>query len=515
MELMLGDAIFSDGPLSIATPHVPMGIQGAVWPEPETLSLELPPVMTFDPALLPTSLREMVLDVSERMQVPLDYPAAAAVAALAGVVGRRALIRPKQEDTTWEVVPNLWGGVVAPPGAMKSPVLSAMMAPLRAIEAAWREEDLTVAEDFAMKKEKAELDQQTWRESYRAAQKTGKELPAKPSVDLKVPSQRRLLCSDATFESLHTLLADNPGGIFMLRDELAGWLAGLDRQGREQERAFALESWNGDSSFTVDRIGRGRVHVEHCCLSIFGGIQPARIRGYLADALRDGPLSDGLIQRFGLLVWPDERVGWRYVDRQPDTAAILRAGQMYRSLASLDAANPLILRFDQDAQLLFRDWVSDLERRIRSRELSPAIQAHLSKYRKLMPALALLFALADGDRGRVSLPYAQQAAAWTEYLESHAMRLYSSQCSRERRASITLGLRLCAGWHRQEEHFTLRDVYRPQWEGLATPAEAQAALAELESMGWVRKRQPAVGKVGRTSDRYDINPRLEARHGDT
>ena len=34
-----------------------------------------------------------------------------------------------------------------------------------------------------------------------------------------------------------------------------------------------LESWNGYGSFTTDRIGRGTVHVDGLCLSIFGGIQ--------------------------------------------------------------------------------------------------------------------------------------------------------------------------------------------------------------------------------------------------
>jgi hypothetical protein len=272
----------------------------------------------------------VVLDVAERMQVPTDYPAVAAVAALSAVVGRRAMIQPKAEDSTWIVVPKLWGGIVAPPGAMKSPVLAATMPPLRAIEASWREQDRLAKEEFAGTQEKAELDQQAWREAYRAAQRAGRELPSKPQLGIQAPLERRLLCSDATFESPQRLLGENPAGLFLLRDELAGWLAGLERQGREQERAFALESWNGDSSFTIDRIERGRVHVDHCCLAIFGGIQPARIRSYLSDALRDGPLSDGLIQRFGLLVWPDERAEWRYLDQEPNRVAMQSAYEVSR-----------------------------------------------------------------------------------------------------------------------------------------------------------------------------------------
>ena len=76
----------------------------------------------------------------------------------------------------------------------------------------------------------------------------------------------------------------------MLRDELTGWLAGLERRGREQERGFLLECWNGDSAHTIDRIGRGSVHVPHALrFTLFAGIQPARLRAYLADALSGRP----------------------------------------------------------------------------------------------------------------------------------------------------------------------------------------------------------------------------------
>ena len=50
----------------------------------------------------------------------------------------------------------------------------------------------------------------------------------------------------------------------------------LDRAGREGERAFCLQAWNGDTGHTIDRIGRGTIHVEACCMSMLGGIQPGR-----------------------------------------------------------------------------------------------------------------------------------------------------------------------------------------------------------------------------------------------
>jgi hypothetical protein len=83
------------------------------WPDPSLLGDELPPVQSFVPELLPRSFLPLVEDISERMQVPMDYAAASCIVALAGCLNRRAAIQPKAEDTSWRVIPNLWGAVVA------------------------------------------------------------------------------------------------------------------------------------------------------------------------------------------------------------------------------------------------------------------------------------------------------------------------------------------------------------------------------------------------------------------
>jgi hypothetical protein len=481
------------------------------WPEPEPLADALPDVMPFDLELMPESFRPLVRDVAERMQVPLDFPAVAAIATLAGVTNRRAVIQPKRNDHTWTVVPNLWGGIVAPPGMLKSPVLSCMTQPARAIENEWRKEHEEAEQGYQTALEEQELVKAAWKEQYKAAAKKNQDRPAKPESTLVQPVLRRLITSDATFESLHCVLSENPAGLFVIRDELTGWLAGLERQGREQERAFYLECWNGDAAFTIDRIGRGSVHVPHACISLFGGIQPARLRGYLADALKDGPSNDGLVQRFQLMVWPDIPPACRYVDRQPDTDALECAGQVYHRIAAMEAEDPLRLQFDNEAQALFEQWFTDLEQRIRGEEIAPVMQAHLAKYRSLMPALALLFALADGHTDCVPISQARLACDWCDYLETHANRVYSAQVRPEQHAAIALSKKLAKGWKREEGFFTVRDVYRSGWTALDSPDAARGALLVLEEYGWVRRETDAQ-TPGRPSETYRINPRIGGIH---
>jgi putative DNA primase/helicase len=491
----------------------PIALSPDEWPEPEPLTDDLPDVAQFDLELMPESFRPLVKDVAERMQVPMDFPAVAAIATLAGVTNRRAMIQPKRNDHTWTVVPNLWGGIIAPPGMLKSPVLSCMTQPARAIESEWRKAHEQDEQDYQTAQESQKLEIAAWEQEYKKAAKKrdSKERPPKPQCSLAQPVLRRLMTSDATFESLHCVLSENPAGLFLLRDELTGWLAGLERQGREQERAFFLECWNGDAAHTIDRIGRGSVFVPHACVSLFGGIQPARLRSYLADAMRDGPSNDGLVQRFQLMVWPTTSPAWLYIDRQPDMNALERAGQVYRRIASLDATNPLRLQFDDEAQALFEQWLTDLEQRIRGEEIAPVMQAHLSKYRSLMPSLALLFALADGRTDCVPISQTRLACDWCEYLETHANRVYSAQARPEQHAAIALSKRLAKGWKREEGFFTVRDVYRSGWTALDSPDAARGALLVLEEYGWVRRETDAQ-TLGRPSETYRLSPRIEGTH---
>jgi hypothetical protein len=91
-----------------------------------------------------------------------------------------------------------------------------------------------------------------------------------------------------------------------VRDELAGWIAQLDKRARSS----------------------------NLCLSVFGGIQPARLQAYVADAATGGAGDDGFL--FQLLLWPDVAWDWDEIDRPPACANLeAHAQRVYGSVASL------------------------------------------------------------------------------------------------------------------------------------------------------------------------------------
>ena len=366
------------------------------WPDPLPLAGDMPAVESLAADMLPTSFRALAADIADRMQVPIDYPGAAMVVTLAGAVNRRAAIQPKARDSGWIVTPNLWGAVVGRPGYKKSPVLEAITGPLRAIQTEWFLKHEAATAEHERAREVHALKINAWKQLATAALKEGKRVPDRPPDSAADPECKRLIVTDATAEALHKVLSKNPAGVLVLRDELTGWLTQLDKSGRECERAFCLEAWNGTSGFTMDRVERGIVHAEYVCMSLLGGIQPGRLRSYLTDALADGPGDDGLIQRFQVMVWPDLPSGWELVDRKPDSEAERTAGQVLRRLVNLPASTPpMLFRFAPDAQELFNEWYGELQLRLRGGTLHEALAAHLSKYASLMPSLALLFEMAD------------------------------------------------------------------------------------------------------------------------
>ncbi len=252
------------------------------------------------------------------------------------------------------------------------------------------------------------------------------------------PVHRRYATSDTNAEALTELMASNPNGILARRDELIGLLKYLDREGQEHARAFFLEAWDGNGNYRSDRIGRGITSVQGACLSMLGTIQPDVLQAYVRDAY-GGSRADGFLQRFQMAVWPDDPGQWVNVDEYPDNKA---RGLAYEVFARIDQGDGLslggevdgfddshipFLRFAPDAQDAFDKWRDNLEnRRLRNGGEHPAFEAHLGKYRSLIPSLALLIHMAGPYDTAVSIDAFQRALGWETYLESHARRMYAS-----------------------------------------------------------------------------------------
>ncbi len=447
------------------------------WPEPRPLPDLLPPVAPFDAAMLPDAVRLFVKDVAERMQCPIDFPAVSMMIVLAGVVGRRVAVRPKQKDD-WTVVPNLWGLAVGRPGLMKTPAINEPMKFLKRLEIEAKAAYEADRKEYLAAEMVAKATRHHAEQAVKKALKDGADATeiARKALEQEgePPTRRRYQVNDPSVEKLGEILNENPNGVTLCRDELYAFLKSLDKDGHESARGFYLESWNGNGRYTYDRIGRGTIDIDAAVVSMIGTIQPGRLAEYVSSAVRGGSGDDGLIQRFQLAVWPDCPSTWRNVDRWPDTTSktkvfdlVCRLDEMIAeevgAVQSEDDEFPY-LRFAPDAQAVFNAWLTKLETRLRGDELIPAMESHLAKYRSLIPSLALLIHLADGGFGEISMQSLERAIAWADYLESHAHRIYASAVHSDVVAARALARKISDG--SLTDGFSIRDVYRldgPGW----------------------------------------------------
>lgn len=495
--------------------------QGASFREFRPLAPLEPPVPALPSELLPGSFRPWIEDASERMQIPLECIAIPAIVAVASVISGKVTIQPKARDDGWQVTPNLWGGVVAPPSRLKSPAIAEALAPIKRLQDEARE-----AHSQQSATSRARVD--TCEEKVRALKRLlgrvheGKEEQSPASLEVDLASaieeleqaktenkELRYTVGDTTTEKLGELLALNPDGLLLVRDELAGWLASLEKDSRKGDREFYLESWNGDGSYTYDRITRGTVHIPRLCVSIVGGIQPGKFAKYVSGAVDGGYAADGLLQRFQLLVWPDFGRKWQLVDREPDHRAREAVFRVFQILANLNRELQ-VARFDTQAQALFFEWLTELEKRLRdpSMDDKPAFQSHLAKYRSLMPSLALVLHLSEGAQPseRVSLQCARRAAAWCEVLEEHARKVFTPELDGGLTAAHALASKIrkkaiCDG-------DSIRDVYRNCWRHLKKTEQVTEGFAVLENCGWVALEMERSGEKGGRppSEVVTINP---------
>jgi hypothetical protein len=483
---------------------------------PRPLDNALPSVEAFTPRLLPESVRSWVMDVAERTQAPIEYVAVSVMVSLGAALGRKVAVRPKRLDD-WLEFANLWAAVVGPPSWMKSPAMEAGRHPLTLIEDRLQERFESEHHAWQADAEAVKVQRDGARDRARAAARKGESFDKMELVAGEIPEEPkapRLMVNDATIPALCDVLRANPNGVLVYRDELAGLIAELDREGMEGSRGFYLTGWSGKEGYVEDRIGRGcNLRVPYVCLSMLGGIQPARVAPLLGDSIATGG-SDGFLARFSLVVWPDSPGEYRSIDRKPDEAARRLAYQAFEYLHALkpsevgaeltDGLAPF-LRFDAPAVEAFTTWDVGMRNRLRSGVEDAALAAHLGKYPKTVAGLALLIHLADGGKGAITLDAVTRALAWSEFLESHARRLYASLGQAHIEAARSLLKRL-----RRKDlvaPFTLREVYRRGWAHLTDVEAAKAAVDILEANGWIFPRAIDPGGIGgRPSVVYDVHP---------
>jgi hypothetical protein len=170
---------------------------------------------------------------------------------------------------------------------------------------------------------------------------------------------------DITVEKLAVVLQENPGGVAVCRDELAGWLSGFDQykasQGADENRW--LEIWNGQW-LTVDRKSSDEpIRIRWPSVSVAGTIQPGVFRRVVS---RDR-FENGMAQR---VLWAKPPLSSQVWKAQDLPAKLTRRMErLFKKLVSLEmesgnlGADPVHVPVAPEAISDWAAWYEEFDRR--------------------------------------------------------------------------------------------------------------------------------------------------------
>lgn len=435
------------------------------------------------------------------------------LAAAAAAIGtsRRIALKP-----TWTEPAVLWTVTVADSGSLKSPAFDAAVRFTQAVNARAMAKH---AED-ALKGETPKLADAGKRPTPR---RSGQDQP--PPVQQVKPQPFRVLATDATIEAVGALLALNPRGLLLGRDELSAWFGSFGRYtgARTADASSWLELY-GARQLSIDRKGAAEpLFIARAACSITGTIQPTVLRRIATPEA----LASGLLARF-LLVWPPERPRvW--------TDATVHSTTTDATARVFDALFDLSARDEDQVELPLTseacgEWVrfyNDHGARIAGAE--PRLGAALSKIEGAAARFALVHALVvDPSTTAVPAESVRAGCELARWFSEEAARIYGGLLNGSLEDPETVALieriRRSGGGMTPSELARASRRHKPS-------SRARDALRQLEQKGHGKLAwKPSGESGGRPSERFELteSPRtrgpasetpaagnVKARFGDT
>ncbi len=468
--------------LAAATePLKPKAATASTTPATPSTSSKSSPIEAYKPFpvdALPEPLASFVAETAEAIGCDPAYVALPLVVAAGAAIGTTRRLELKYQ---YETPAILWSVIVGESGTSKSPALRSVLEHVRDRERRLREEHAVERREYDAAVEAYEKERAGWRSD----KKSGGQPPERPAE----PVGRRALVSDTTVEALALKLADNPRGLLLARDELAGWLNSLDRyankSGSGSDESFYLSAYNGEQHAVDRRTGdRREIYVSQAALWITGSIQPTILQRALGTTRRES----GLMARLLVVAPPPLPAKWSEREVSPLTRRACHdvLDRLYELEPDADAEGrerSRLVRLTADAKKAFVAWHD--EHAEEAVELSEEEKAAWSKFRDTSVRFALIIhevRLAAGEAvdpdfvDAVSMDRAIRLVEWQKY---ETRRVYALLAESEiERAVRQADDRLAAFVIAHGGRVAVRDVIA----GVRSIADADAAEEALQRL---------------------------------
>jgi hypothetical protein len=448
---------------------------------------------TFPLAALPPSLQRFIREAADALPCPPDLIGVPLLALAGAAIGNSRHLKIKNE---WIERPILWGVIVAPPGAKKTPALKLVRKPWEARQRKLIEQSAKELEEWDARKRGAEQQQKSTADG-------------EPSACQPLPRQAYI--SDTTMEALSDVLGANPRGVALICDELDGWVVSMNqyKQGRGNDRKHWLSLWSGEPIQVNRRIRKVPTYVAEPFVGVVGGIQP----DLLEDLSDERGRRDGFIHRC-LFAYPEPLPISPYTEAEVSWDVQASYSEVIERLWTLTpeadeggCPQPALLHLTPAAK---RCWIRWHDEHV-AEQNAPAFPAALGgPWQKIVSAAARLALIVHSLRWAagehvghdVDEQSMAAAAALAEYFKSHARRVYMELHMSEDDKRLMAALE----WIRRQPGgtTTARGLQHANVGGVKSADEARALLHRLADDGHGVIQEGTGARGGRTSIRFTL-----------
>jgi|SRR5215216_3338259 len=382
------------------------------------VSIKLPAPTEFPTEYMPTSCKRLIREASEAIGCPPEFVALPMLSVLGSAIGNSRMVELKGGWTEKAVV---FSTVIGDPASKKSPAAKVATKPAKKLQIELRNRYREAYEDYERQMREHEKDK-------RGCRKDGVTEPRPPEE----PVMERTVVDDTTVEALSRVHRQSPRGVLAAKDELTGWLRGMDQYkagGRGSDRQFWLSAWNSDA-ITVDRKGSPEaLMIDEPFVGITGGIQPE-----VLEDLNRGP-EDGMLDRF-LCAYPDPVApGWH--DAEITEMAQTHYSNLYQRLrmkhCEIDEQgdpHPKKLSFSTSAKGVLVDFINEHSQEMNRPGFPAALKGVYGKLEAYIGRLSLILAMCrsveEGAPETIEARDVVSAYALVSYFRVMARRVYAA-----------------------------------------------------------------------------------------
>ena len=377
----------------------------------------------FPVGCLPPVMRDYVKAGGESLRCDLSFIAGPLLVVIASLIGASRVLKISDE---WQVPAILWAIGIADSGSMKTPGQNLATKSLYKLQAKAHAKNRKTLDAYILIMEIYESRRKEYVKELAKAEGQPPDEPVRPD-DPKIIDK---VAGDVTFERLAQMVKNNPKGVPLVKDEMAGMIGNLNKYSGSKgaDEAVLLEGYNLGTMQVARKHDPVDIFVPNAAISILGNTQPKIYKRLMDGSYRES----GFMARF-LKYYP--RKTMKQFPGKGIPEHIKEA--LMKLVESLDLFEPMEMEegefqpvpvyMTNEAHQAYRSFHQ--QHNTEAVSMSGDLAAEWSKLEEIPARLALVFhcveCVASGGLGeKVSVETMNNAIELTEWFKNESLRVY-------------------------------------------------------------------------------------------